>query len=59
MAHWAFAPGAKFNVGVFNLGDRKYIDYSAITTALATNSTAIDRYTHPGRNVSASLSVSW
>ncbi|WNH50910.1 TonB-dependent hemoglobin/transferrin/lactoferrin family receptor [Stenotrophomonas oahuensis] len=59
MAHWEFAPGAKFNVGVFNLGDRTYIDYSAITTALATNSTVIDRYTNPGRNVSASLSVSW
>ncbi len=59
MAHWNFAPGAKINVGVFNLGDRKYIDYSAITTALATSSTVIDRYTNPGRNVSASLSVSW
>jgi hemoglobin/transferrin/lactoferrin receptor protein len=59
MAHWDFAPGAKINVGVFNLGDRKYIDYSAITTALATSSTVIDRYTNPGRNVSASLSVSW
>jgi hemoglobin/transferrin/lactoferrin receptor protein len=59
MAHWDFAPGAKINVGVFNLGDRTYIDYSAITTALATSSTVIDRYTNPGRNVSASLSVSW
>ncbi|WP_429000407.1 TonB-dependent hemoglobin/transferrin/lactoferrin family receptor [Stenotrophomonas rhizophila] len=59
MAHWDFAPGAKVNVGVFNLGDRRYIDYSAITTALATNSAVIDRFTNPGRTVSASLSVSW
>lgn len=59
MGHWEFAPGATVNLGVFNLGDRKYIDYSGITTALATNSTVIDRYTNPGRNISASLSVSW
>lgn len=59
MAHWAFAPGAKLNVGVFNLGDRRYIDYSAITSALATSSTVIDRFTNPGRTVSANLSVSW
>ncbi|MNK62911.1 Colicin I receptor precursor [compost metagenome] len=59
MAHWEFAPGAKLNVGVFNLGDRRYIDYAAITTALATNSAVIDRFTQPGRTVSANLSVSW
>ncbi len=59
VAHWDFAPGAKVNVGVFNLGDRTYIDYSAITSALASSSTVIDRYTNPGRNVSASLAVSW
>ena len=28
MAHWNFAPGATFNVGVFNLGDKRYIDWS-------------------------------
>ncbi|WP_302675359.1 TonB-dependent hemoglobin/transferrin/lactoferrin family receptor [Stenotrophomonas sp. GbtcB23] len=59
VAHWDFAPGARINVGVFNLGDRTYIDYSAITSALASSSTVIDRYTNPGRNVSASLAVSW
>lgn len=59
LAHWQFAPGATLNVGVFNLGDRAYIDYSAITTALSSNSPVIDRYTHPGRTVSANLSVSW
>ena len=59
MAHWTVAPGAKLNVGVFNLGDRTYIDYSGITSTLATNSTVIDRFTNPGRTVSASLAVSW
>ena len=59
MAHWTVAPGAKLNVGVFNLGDRTYIDYSGITSTLATNSTVTDRFTNPGRTVSASLAVSW
>ncbi|MCY1244025.1 TonB-dependent hemoglobin/transferrin/lactoferrin receptor family protein [compost metagenome] len=59
VTHWDFAPGARINVGVFNLGDRTYIDYSAINSALASSSTVIDRYTNPGRNVSASLAVSW
>src|SRR2546427_9278560 len=26
MAHWNFAPGATFNVGVFNLADKRYIE---------------------------------
>ncbi|WP_313318431.1 TonB-dependent hemoglobin/transferrin/lactoferrin family receptor [Stenotrophomonas sp.] len=59
MAHWEFAPGAKFNVGVFNLGDRNYIDWSSIGSTLAANSTVIDRFSNPGRSVSASVSVSW
>ena len=59
MAHWQFAPGAKFNVGVFNLADRNYIDWSSITSTLAANSSVIDRYSNPGRTVSASVSVSW
>ncbi|WP_305806187.1 TonB-dependent hemoglobin/transferrin/lactoferrin family receptor [Stenotrophomonas sp. YIM B06876] len=59
MAHWEFAPGAKVNVGVFNLGDRTYIDWSGITANLAGNSPVLDRYTNPGRTVSASLAVSW
>lgn len=59
MGHWAFAPGARLNIGVFNLTDRNYIDYAAITTALAANSRVIDRFSNPGRSVSASLAVSW
>lgn len=59
MAHWDVAPGAKINVGVFNLGDRRYIDYSGITSSLVSTSSVADRFTNPGRNVSASLAVSW
>ncbi|MCW4454150.1 TonB-dependent hemoglobin/transferrin/lactoferrin family receptor [Flavobacterium sp. MXW15] len=59
MAHWAFTPGAKLNVGVFNLGDRKYTDWSAITSSLAGNSPVVDRFTNPGRNVSVSLALEW
>lgn len=54
-AHWAFAPGARFNVGVFNLADRKYFEAGDVSLA----STAIDRYSAPGRNLSASLTLQW
>ncbi|NIJ67882.1 TonB-dependent hemoglobin/transferrin/lactoferrin family receptor [Xanthomonas sp. 60] len=59
MAHWRFAPGARFNVGVFNLADRTYIDSSALVGTLAANSTVLDRFSNPGRTLSASLAVSW
>lgn len=59
MAHWAFAPGATVNVGVFNLADRNYIDASALISTLAASSTVLDRYSNPGRTLSASLSVAW
>ncbi len=57
-AHWNFAPGAKFNVGVFNLADRKYSD-SGDVPRINASSAALDRYTSPGRTLSASLSVEW
>ena len=59
MAHWEFAPGARFDVGVFNLADKRYIDWSAITGTVAGNSTVVDRFSNPGRTLSASLAVSW
>jgi len=59
MAHWAFAPGATVNVGVFNLADRNYIDWSSLASTLAASSTVLDRYSNPGRTLSASLSVAW
>jgi len=57
-AHWNFAPGARFNVGVFNLGDRTYIEAGDIALVLDTSMT-LARYTAPGRSLSASLAVSW
>lgn len=57
-AHWNFAPGAKINVGVLNLADRRYFDAGDLPNIAATSGTR-DRYTAPGRTVSASLAVSW
>ncbi|HEV7271601.1 TonB-dependent hemoglobin/transferrin/lactoferrin family receptor [Pseudoxanthomonas sp.] len=57
-AHWNFAPGARVNVGVLNLADRTYIDAGDIALVSAA-STTLERYTSPGRTLSASLSVSW
>jgi hemoglobin/transferrin/lactoferrin receptor protein len=59
LAHWDFAPGAKFNVGVFNLGDKKYWDGADLPGAILASSAVLDRYTAPGRNVGASVSLSW
>ncbi|ALN84471.1 tonB-dependent hemoglobin/transferrin/lactoferrin receptor family protein [Lysobacter capsici] len=58
LAHWNFAPGAKLNVGVFNLADKTYWDAGDLP-GIAATSTVIDRYSAPGRNVGASVSVSW
>ncbi|MET0815382.1 MAG: TonB-dependent hemoglobin/transferrin/lactoferrin family receptor [Pseudoxanthomonas sp.] len=57
-AHWTFAPGATFNLGVFNLTDRKYFDAGDVALVNA-SSTTLDRYSSPGRNLSVSLSVNW
>jgi hemoglobin/transferrin/lactoferrin receptor protein len=57
-AHWNFAPGARFNIGVFNLADRRYFDAGDIALVEG-GSAVLDRYTSPGRNLSASLSVEW
>ncbi|KAG1071722.1 hypothetical protein G6F40_017534 [Rhizopus arrhizus] len=59
MAHWNFAPGASFNVGVFNLADKRYIDWPNGGSTLLPTSRVLDRYTSPGRTFSASLAVSW
>lgn len=58
LAHWNFAPGAKFHVGVFNLGDRKYSDLGDVPIVGSTEAT-LDRYTSPGRSLSMSIAVSW
>ena len=58
LAHWRFAPGARVNVGVFNLGDKRYVDWADVPGVAATSST-LDRYTHAGRSVSLSVAVDW
>lgn len=57
-AHWNVAPGAKLNVGLLNLGDRRYFDAGDLAV-VADTSTTLDRFTAPGRSLSASFSVSW
>jgi hemoglobin/transferrin/lactoferrin receptor protein len=58
-AHWVFAPGARIDAGVFNLGDRRYVEAGSVPPLLAANATNIDRYTAPGRNLAVSVSVAW
>ena len=59
LAHWNFAPGAVFDVGVFNLGDRKYWQAGDVPAGTLAASAVLDRYTSAGRNVGVSLAVSW
>ncbi|MGO1071849.1 TonB-dependent hemoglobin/transferrin/lactoferrin family receptor [Lysobacter sp. CA199] len=59
LAHWDFAPGAKLNVGVFNLADKTYWDGGDLPGTILASSAVIDRYSAPGRSVSASIAVSW
>lgn len=59
LAHWNFAPGARVNVGVFNLGDRKYFNPGDVPVGTLASSATLDRYTSSGRSVSASLTVEW
>jgi hemoglobin/transferrin/lactoferrin receptor protein len=57
-AHWRFAPGARVNVGVFNLGDKSHTDWADVPGVAATSAT-LDRYTRPGRSLSLSVAVDW
>ena len=57
-ANWNVAPGARFNFGLLNLTDRKYTEAGDVPLVNA-NSATLDRYTSPGRSVSASFSVAW
>lgn len=60
-AYWNAGKHAKLQVGVYNLGDKKYWDYTtsrslpAGTTAIARAD--IERQARPGRNVAATLTV--
>jgi len=58
LAHWRFAGNAKVNVGLFNLTNSKYTDWADVN-GVAASSLVLDRYTRPGRTLSASLSLEW
>lgn len=58
LAHVELAPGARLNLGLFNLGDRTYWDWADVP-GVAASSAVLDRYTRPGRHVAASLSFEW
>jgi len=53
LAHVNFGERAQVNVGVFNLTDKRYFDWSDVRGRLPTDTT-IDRYTRPGINTSIS-----
>jgi hemoglobin/transferrin/lactoferrin receptor protein len=57
-AHWRFAPGVRLNVGLFNLGDRRYTDWSDVPGVAAISAT-LDRYTRAGRSLSLSMAIDW
>lgn len=57
-AHWRFAPGARVNVGLFNLGDRRHTDWSDVP-GVAADSATLDRYTRAGRSLSLSVAFDW
>ncbi|MEB1547894.1 TonB-dependent hemoglobin/transferrin/lactoferrin family receptor [Xanthomonas campestris pv. campestris] len=59
MGHWEFAPGAKVTAGIFNLADRRYVDWNALPNGTLDSSTVLDRFTGAGRTASVSLAVSW
>lgn len=58
LAHWDVAPGVTLDVGVFNLTDRNYWDWSDVPGAAA-DSPVLDRYTRPGRTLGLSLALAW
>lgn len=57
LAHGHFpGTGVRLNVGVFNLGDKTYIDWVDVPGVSSTSAT-LDRYTRAGRSFAASVSV--
>ncbi len=58
LAHWQFAPGARVNLGVFNLGDKRYTDWADVPGVAATSAT-LDRYARPRRSLSLSVAIDW
>jgi hemoglobin/transferrin/lactoferrin receptor protein len=54
LAYYDFGGGLRFNLGIFNLGDAEYIEWSDVRGRVA-GDPLIPYYTRPGRNVSVTL----
>ncbi len=57
-AHWQVRSGLTLNVGVTNLGNRNYWAAGSIPL-MSSSSNVLDRYSAPGRAVSASIRLDW
>ncbi|MBV8036120.1 TonB-dependent hemoglobin/transferrin/lactoferrin family receptor [Roseateles sp.] len=55
-AYWRLGKQATLNAAVYNLFDRQYFDWSAVSS-LTANDARLSAYTAPGRTISASLKV--
>lgn len=56
--HWEFTENLRFNLGISNLTDRRYWAAGDIPLAPGT-SAVLDRYTAPGRALSAAVALEW
>lgn len=56
LLHAELADRFRFNAGVFNLTDEKYWEWSDVR-GLSPASTTLDRYTAPGINFGASVTM--
>ncbi len=54
LGEWHVTPKADFNLGLFNLGDRRIVPAASVQSRLA-NDPAIDRFSQPGFNVGANV----
>lgn len=57
-AHVELAPGATLDLGLLNLGDRRYWTAGALPLAPG-GTTTLDRYTAPGRSLAFNLALAW
>jgi hemoglobin/transferrin/lactoferrin receptor protein len=56
LGYWRPFAGFTVNAGLFNLADRKYVEWAdARLASLGANSAAIDRFTRPGRNAGVNV----
>lgn len=53
-ARWTLRPGLRLSGGIYNLTDRKYLEWANVTGVLSTTAIA-DAYTSPGRHAGVTL----